>query len=467
MSNHQPQKRFGTDGIRGLANVGPLNIDEVVRLGEATAVILKKKLKKKTSVGLGWDTRVSSPALAHALAAGLSSGGVNVIKFGVIPTPAVARLTTGYKLDGGIVISASHNPAEDNGIKYFDSQGGKFPDQIEKTLEKQLDQAEPIKHETGCAMGAIEEIYGDAALAYRQQVVKQFKQCNLAGLKIVADLANGATCRTVTPILDDLGIKARYIGDQPNGLNINQDCGSLYPEKVAELVRKYKADAGLAFDGDGDRVMVIAEDGSVLNGDRLIGILAAHYKKKRLLKEQTVVTTVMSNLGLERFLETKGIKMLRAQVGDRYVAELMKKHGSILGGEQSGHMLLPRLTSTGDGLVTALEVLAVMQSTGQPLSVLASGWENYPQLLINIPVAKRPLLKQLAQVQRVCKEAGKALAQNGRFNCRYSGTEPLARVMVEAVGKEEVVYWANKIAAAIEKEIGVGRKWRETWLTCV
>lgn len=467
MNKFAGKKRFGTDGIRGLANVGPLNIDEVIRLGEATAVVFKKKLNQRCVVGLGWDTRISSPAIAHALAAGLSSGGVKVIKFGVIPTPAVACLTRKYRLEAGIVISASHNPAEDNGIKYFNAQGGKLPDKLEQALEKVLDQAAPIKQEQGIYMGMIEEVYGDAALGYHDLVLKKFASSKLSGLKIIADLAHGATCRTVPSILADLGIQAKVVGDQPNGININHQCGSLYPQQAARLVTQYQADAGLAFDGDGDRVMVIAEDGSILNGDRMMTILANYYKKKRKLTNRTVVATVMTNLGLERFLAAQDINLLRTQVGDRYVSDKMQQVGAILGGEQSGHILLPRLSSTGDGLITALEVLAVMRAEGQPLSQLSAGWDDYPQLLMNVPVTSRPELMRLPKVSQTAQAASAALGDQGRFNCRYSGTELLARVMVEAADKKAVTYWADQLATAIEQEIGIGKKRRSTWLTSV
>ncbi len=457
--------RFGTDGIRGLANVGPLNIGEVLRLGEATAHLLLKRLQRRSTVGLGWDTRISSPALAHALAAGLSAGGARVIKFGVIPTPAVARLTVAYKLDAGIVISASHNPVEDNGIKYFDRQGGKFPDADERALERQLLQQKSIPQKTGRAMGMIEEWYGNAATHYRHQVVRQFERAGLKGLRLVVDMAQGATCRTAPAVLEALGIEALWLGDKPNGLNINDRVGSLFPKKTAAAVKRWKAHAGLAFDGDGDRVIMIDEKGKILNGDRLIGMLAVYYKQKKKLPGHTVVTTVMSNLGLERYFQQQGISMLRAPVGDRYVWAMMQKKRAVLGGEQSGHMLLPRLTPTGDGLVTALEVLATMRAQGKPLSDLCSGWNNYPQLLVNVPVAHRPELSQLTAVKAALQEGSKSLGERGRFNLRYSGTEPLARVMVEAPSRAQVVFWADRLASAIEKEIGIGQQRRETWLT--
>lgn len=465
MSQSPTKTRFGTDGIRGPANEGPLNIEEVLRLGEATANLLQKRLKRRGAVGLGWDTRISSPALAHALSAGLSAGGAKTIKFGVIPTPAVARLTVAKQLDAGIVISASHNPVEDNGIKYFDHQGGKFPDAYEQALERQLIREAAIPRKTGRAMGMIEEWYGDAAMVYRRQVVRQFAQAGLKGLRLVVDMAHGATCRTAPAVLQDLGIEVYFLGDKPNGLNINDHAGSLYPGKTAAAVKRLQAHAGLAFDGDGDRVIMIDEQGGILNGDRMMGLLALFYKKKRKLPGNTVVSTVMSNLGLEHYFQRQGITLLRAPVGDRYVWALMQQKRAILGGEQSGHMLLPRLTPAGDGLVTALEVLAVMRAQNRPLSELCAGWSNFPQLLVNVPVAHRPELQSLPAVKAALQAGHRALGSSGRFNLRYSGTESLARVMVEAPSRQEAVLWADRLASAIEKEIGISQQRRETWLT--
>jgi len=461
------KKYFGTDGIRGIANQGPLDIMQVLRLGEITAEVLGKQLKRRAHVGLGWDTRVSSPALVAALSAGLASGNAEVWRFGVIPTPAVSQLTRYYKLDAGIVISASHNPAADNGIKYFAATGGKFPDKSEAALEKKLTAAPRNHPKTGIQLGAIRDLFGEAAHVYTEGVVKHFRSARLNGLKVVADLANGATCRTVPRVLAALKISATYMADQPDGTNINYQCGSCHPEKVARKVKRQQVNAGLAFDGDGDRVILVDEKGGVVNGDRMLGILSLHYARQGRLPKRTVVATVMSNLGLELFLKEKGIRLLRTTVGDRYVAEAMEKKGLILGGEQSGHILLSRLCPTGDGLLTALEVLSVMRTEGKPLSELARGWNDFPQLLVNIPVKSRPDLMQLAQVKQEVQAAKRHLQDRGRINLRYSGTEVLARVMVEAETADQANTWAHRIGDAIESSIGNGKRRIATWLTCV
>ncbi|MCD4813089.1 phosphoglucosamine mutase [bacterium] len=458
---------FGTDGIRGLANQGPLDVAEVLRLGEITAEVLSAQFKRRVHIGLGWDTRISSPALAAALSAGLASGNAHVMRFGVIPTPAVSQLTRHYKLDAGIVISASHNAAEDNGIKYFAATGGKFPEKSEAVLEKKLHAARRNHPQTGIQIGTIVDCFGEAARVYTRDLIKRFVDRKLKGLKVAADLANGATCRTVPPVFDALGIKATYLHDQPDGININHHCGSCHLESVIRKVRSGGFQAGLAFDGDGDRVMLIDEKGGVVNGDRILGILAMHYARKGQLAKRTVVSTVMSNLGLELYLKEKKIHLLRTTVGDRYVSQAMEKKGLVLGGEQSGHILLPRLSQTGDGLLTALEVLDVMKATNRPLSALAGGWRDFPQLLVNIPVKRRPDLMKIKQVSDEVKASKKALKDRGRVNLRYSGTEALARVMVEAETGEQAELWAHRIGDAVAAKIGHGKRRIITWLTSV
>lgn len=456
---------FGTDGIRDIANQGPLQAERVLALGQATADLLARKLKRRGRVGLGWDTRLSSPMLGAALSAGLSSGGSDVCTFGVMPTPAVAFLTRKYGLDAGIVISASHNPAPDNGIKYFAAGGTKFPDEDERALEAALAGQPGFPHRTGVDMGQLRPMAAAAAEDYAAHWRKHFKNARLKGLRLVVDTANGATCRTVPLVLERLGARVHYLADRPDGTNINTNCGSLHPETLARKTKSLGADAGLALDGDGDRVMLVDEQGRVLNGDRILGILALHYARQGKLPGRQVVATVMSNLGLELYLKAHGIALLRAAVGDRYVAQMMRAQGAGLGGEQSGHILLPRLLPTGDGLLTALEVLAVLRSSRRPLSGWAGGWQDFPQLLVNVPVAQRPDLLSLPAVQKEVDEAEKALNGRGRVNLRYSGTEPLARVMVEAENRDVVLEWAGRLADAVESAIGSGRKRMETWLT--
>lgn len=461
-----PQKLFGTDGIRGLANHGPLEASRVLRLGEVTAQVLARGHKRAPRVGLGWDTRVSSPLLASALSAGLAAGRAEVKRFGVVPTPAVSLLTRHYRLDAGIVISASHNPAEDNGIKYFSATGGKFPERQEADLERGLALAKRPDVGSGTCLGMITDLAGEAAAVYARHFIQRFRSPHWRRLKLVADLANGAPCRTVPTVLAGLGVNARYLADQPDGLNINRDCGSLHPRAMARAVARVGAHAGLAFDGDGDRVMLADETGAILNGDRLLGILALHYLRQGRLPGRTVVATIMTNLGLERYLRQHGIRLVRTTVGDRYVAQALTRHGWALGGEQSGHLLLPRLAATGDGLLTALEVLTVLAAGRKPLSALAGGWKDFPQILINVPVTRRPNLASLAAVRPVLAAAHRGLADRGRVNLRYSGTENLARVMVEAESADLAETWADRLAAAVEQDIGCGRKRNKTWLTC-
>jgi len=457
---------FGTDGIRGLANRGPLSAANVLSLGEVTARWLARTRKRPGRVGLGWDTRQSSPLLASALTAGLSSGGSTVYAFGVMPTPAVSLLTRAYGLDAGIVISASHNPAADNGIKYFSDSGRKFPDAGERALEKALRLKKPVPVGEGVFVGTIRPLAAEAVRNYTGFVHRRFNRSGLSGLRVVADLANGATCRTVPPVLEALGVRARFVADRPDGLNINAGCGSLHPENVARRVKSLGADAGLALDGDGDRVILVDERGRVINGDRILGMLARHYAGRRRLLRRRVVATVMSNLGLELYLKQQGITLLRAPVGDRFVAQVMARRGAVLGGEQSGHLLLPRALPTGDGLWTALEVLSVLVAAGKPLSELAGGWEDFPQILVNVPVTHRPEWTRLPRVGDAVRAAQHALGDRGRVNLRYSGTEPLARVMVEAQTRALAWEWAERISDAVSASIGSSQRRFHTWLTC-
>ncbi|MEW6516968.1 MAG: phosphoglucosamine mutase [candidate division FCPU426 bacterium] len=459
-------KLFGTDGIRGLANEGPLEASRVLHLGEVTARVLGRSKLRGPRVGLGWDTRISSPLLAAALSAGLSAGRAEVLRFGVMPTPAVSLLTRHYGLDAGIVISASHNPAEDNGIKYFSSTGGKFPERLERALERGLATTRPQPEASGVRLGAIVDLAGEAAAVYARHLIRRFRSPRWRKLHLVADLAHGATCRTAPTVLAGLGVRAEYLADAPDGLNINRDCGSLHPQAMARAVVRNRAHAGLAFDGDGDRVMLADETGAILNGDRLLGILALHYARSGQLPGRTVVATVMTNLGLEHFLRQHGIRLKRTAVGDRFVAQALARRRWALGGEQSGHLLLPRLEPTGDGLLTALEVLSVLAAGRAPLSQLAAGWKDFPQLLVNVRVSRRPDLASLPAVRPVLDAARRSLADRGRVNLRYSGTENLARVMVEAENADQAETWADRLADAVEQAIGDGRKRIKTWLTC-
>jgi phosphoglucosamine mutase len=456
---------FGTDGIRGLANAGPLHVSQVCRLGEATAALLARRLRRRPRVGLGWDTRRSAPMLGAALTAGLASGGAEVLSFGELPTPAVALLTRDLGLDLGAVVSASHNPADDNGIKYFSAGGGKFPEGDERRLERALAGPERPAGATGTGAGAVRDASAEAHRHYARTWTARFAKARLAGLKVVADYAHGAACRTAPAVLAGLGISVQGLNDAPDGLNINVDCGSLHPQALARATRTRGADAGLAFDGDADRVILSDERGRVLNGDRMLAVLALNFARQGRLPKRRVVGTVMTNLGLERFLRARGIELLRAPVGDKYVAQVMARQGLALGGEQSGHLLLPHLFPTGDGLVTALAVLSAMRAAKRPLSELAGGWADFPQLLVNVRVARRPDLERVPAVRGVLDQARRALGDRGRINLRYSGTEPLARVMVEAETRDQALAWGERLAGAVAAAIGDGHRRTLTWLT--
>jgi phosphoglucosamine mutase len=388
-----------------------------------------------------------------------------VLQFGVITTPAVALLTKQFHLDAGIVISASHNPAQDNGIKYFLHLGQKLDLKAEKNLETALHSTKALPHLTGTQVGFLEHREAQAIQWYTDFMLRHYGSLKNSRIKLCVDLAHGAACRTVPSVFAALGLLYQSIADQPDGLNINDRCGSLYPQKIARWTQQCGAQVGLAFDGDGDRVMLIDEKGQVHNGDRILGILATHYARQGRLPHQTVVGTVMSNLGLELFLKQHRISLIRTTVGDKYVAEQLHKHHLVLGGEQSGHILLPRLLSTGDGLLTALEVLRVMTVEKKPLSILAGGWKDFPQILINVLVSKKIPLTDLPVVQKAIHQVRVELGDRGRVNVRYSGTERLARVMVEAEARDHALRYAQIIAETIQKTIGTAKPRTITWLT--
>jgi phosphoglucosamine mutase len=367
----------------------------------------------------------------------------------------------------GLVISASHNPAEDNGIKYFSSQGGKLPDAWEAEIEYWLETQEGFASRSGCEVGCVAEEHEFGRQRYQAMLEQQFKREDFAGQAVILDLAHGALTQTAPEIFAALGCRVAAMNNAPDGKNINLHCGSCHLEG---LINRVKASAGaaigMAFDGDGDRVMLVDEQGQVVNGDRVLGLLASAYHQRGALPGAGVAATVMSNLGLEKYLESLGIRMLRTAVGDRYVAEAMAEQGLVLGGEQSGHILLPRLTPTGDGLLTALEVLRMVRCLGATLHALTAVWQDYPQILINIPVSSRPELLGLPEVARAHQSGCAALGSQGRINLRYSGTENLARVMVEARDQETCRHWAGQIADAVQKSIGSGQARKATWLTC-
>ena len=447
------RKLFGTDGIRGLANEYPVTPEVAFRLGKAGALFFKSK-HRRPKIVIGKDTRLSGDMLEGALVAGISSSGVDVLRVGVLPTPAIAYLTHYYQADAGIVISASHNSFEDNGIKFFSGQGEKLSDALEEKIEglffgKALDKAGARYAEIGQVLEEpqAQDAYCQMALASVPENV------SLKNLHIVVDCGHGATYLTTPEVLRRLGARVTVLHDMPDGRNINEKCGSTYPRAMQEAVVRLGADIGLAHDGDGDRVILADERGNLVDGDRILGLCALHMKAKKELSKSTVVATVMSNLGFETALNDSGITVLRTAVGDRYVLAEMKKKGLVLGGEQSGHVIFLRHHSTGDGLITALQALRVMKESGKLLTELAGFMTEVPQILVNVRVSKRADLDKIAPVRKLIESTRKELGKGGRVLVRYSGTEPKVRIMIEGPSQAEIETMANKIADLIKKHV--------------
>ncbi len=445
------RKLFGTDGVRGIANkdLTPLLAYE---LGRAGAYLLTRKVKGpvKPAIVIGKDTRISGDMLEAALTAGICSVGVDVLRVGVMPTPAVAFLTRDLKAAAGVVISASHNPVEDNGIKFFASTGYKLPDEVEVEIEKLIDQGLPaLPRPTGPEVGSVKDV-SDAADRY-VQFAKGTINCRLDGLKMVVDCANGAASFLSPRILQELGAEVVPLNHQPTGININQGCGSTHPETVAGQVVKYRADLGLAYDGDADRVIAADEQGNIVDGDHIMVICSTHLKKLGRLPNNTVVVTVMSNLGLRLGLREAKIRVLETQVGDRYVLEELLKSGAAFGGEQSGHIIFLEHSTTGDGIVTGLQLAAVVKETGQTVSGLAAQMEKLPQVLINVRVTNKTTAVEHEEVKKVVRKGEERLGQKGRILVRPSGTEPKVRVMAEGPDEEQLQDIVENIAAVISR----------------
>jgi phosphoglucosamine mutase len=441
---------FGTDGVRGVANIHPMTAEVALQLGRALAYVIKYGPGRHRIV-VGKDTRLSGYLLEYAITAGICSMGVDVLLLGPLPTPGIAYITSSMRADAGVVISASHNPYQDNGIKIFSGDGFKLPDEIEAHIENlmtdaDVDGARPTALEIGQAFRI-----DDARGRYISFLKSTFpKELELDGLKIVLDCAHGATYRVAPEVFSELGAEIIPIGVRPNGKNINHRCGATYPEAMATLVKRHRADLGIAFDGDGDRCIMVDHTGRVVDGDHLLGICALDMQRREKLPRKTVVGTVMSNLGLEVALKGHGLKLLRAPVGDRYVLEEMKKGGYVLGGEQSGHLVFLNYSTTGDGILTALRLLAVMVREGKPLAELAAFMENYPQVLINLMVKERKDLNRLPQVRQALAEAERRLGPQGRLLVRYSGTEPKLRIMTEGEDQQQIVQVAQDLAQTLE-----------------
>ncbi|MBI3398239.1 MAG: phosphoglucosamine mutase [Deltaproteobacteria bacterium] len=448
------RKLFGTDGVRGVANIYPMTAEIAMQLGRAIAYVFKKEPRRHKIV-IGKDTRLSGYMLETAMASGICSMGVDVMLVGPLPTPGIAFITSSMRADAGVVISASHNPYQDNGIKFFSRDGFKLPDKLEAEIERFIfENNEPSHRPTASDIGKAHRI-DDAIGRYVVFAKNTFpKELTLDGLKIAVDCAHGAAYRVAPEVFYELGAEVFPIGIKPDGENINDRCGSLYPEVAKKLVKEKKADIGIALDGDGDRVILIDEKGRILDGDYLMAIAATRMLKQNTLKKKTLVTTIMSNMGLEEAVKNAGGKVVRTKVGDRYVAEEMLKAGYNLGGEQSGHILFMDHTTTGDGIISALQVLAVMVKENKKLSELAAGMQAYPQILINVKVKEKKDLLSIPQVAERIREVEGKLNGSGRLSVRYSGTEPFARVMIEGKDEKEIKRMTGYIAEAIEKELG-------------
>jgi phosphoglucosamine mutase len=446
-----PRKLFGTDGIRGVANQEPVTAETALRVGRALGHLCRRDGAGRPRVVAGKDTRLSGDMLEAALAAGLCSVGVDVLLAGVLPTPAVAFLTRDLQASAGVVISASHNAFQDNGIKCFAASGFKLPDEVEQDIEQMvLHAGEDLRADAG-ELGRTMPL-GDAADRYAAFVTCAFpRELTLAGLQVVVDCANGATFRVGPQILQALGATVTAIGVSPDGTNINRNCGAVHPQQLQQTVRAQAAHVGLALDGDGDRLMLVDESGEVVDGDEVLAMVGAEMLRHGTLNQATVVATVMSNVGLEVALRERGVRVVRVQVGDRYVVEEMRRHGYNLGGEQSGHVVLLDHSTTGDGLIAALAVLRLMVECGRPLSELKRVMSKFPQALINVPVKRRRDLAAIAPVQRTIERIAGTLGERGRVLVRYSGTETKARVMIEGLDEAQIRLWAEEIAGALAK----------------
>ena len=442
------KKYFGTDGIRGRVGEYPVTADFMLKLGWAAGRILGTSSGDRVIIGK--DTRISGYMFESALEAGLSAAGVDVRLLGPMPTPAIAYLTRTLHACAGIVISASHNAYADNGIKFFSSGGTKLPDDVEHAIEAELDKA--MVTVDSLKLGKAERV-SDAAGRYIEFCKSTIPlTLSLRGLKIVVDCANGATYQVAPSVFDELGAEVVAIGVEPDGLNINQDCGSTQPELLQKIVLDQNADLGVALDGDGDRVIMIDHKGNLVDGDELLFIIALSRQLEGTLNGG-VVGTLMSNLGLEHALLSRDIAFSRAKVGDRYVLELLKQNSSMIGGESSGHIICLDRTTTGDGIVSALQVLAAMVKSGKTLHELKAGMHKYPQRMINVPVTKQVDLDSFPAVQDAVRSAEQRLAGRGRVLLRPSGTEPLVRVMVEGEDAEQVNEEADNLASIVAEAV--------------
>lgn len=456
--SEKSNRLFGTDGIRGTANQFPMTPDIVLKVGQAIGHLLHQQARPGASsirkVVIGKDTRLSGYMIEQALSSGLNSMGVHVQLVGPLPTPGIGYLTRTMRADAGIVISASHNAFQDNGIKIFGPDGFKIADAMEREIERlvlhdDLTRLLPPSREVGRTR-RIEDAQGRYIVYVKSTFPLEY---TLDGLRIVLDTAHGAAYKVAPAVFQELGAEVIQLGDEPNGININDKVGALYPAKLADAVIQYRADVGISLDGDADRVIMVDEKGEVMNGDHILALCALHMKDLGILKKNTLVATQMSNFGLEKKMSEHGIKLVKVGVGDKYVVEEMRRHGYNLGGEQSGHMIFLDHSTTGDGCVAALNVLAVMKQTGKRASDLNRVIEDVPQVLINCRVKRRTELAEIKGYDTLVAGIEKQLNGEGRLFVRYSGTEPLLRILVEGPDKIKITEYAEQIAQFLEKEL--------------
>ena len=444
-------KLFGTDGVRGLAGKD-LDVFVAMKLAMAAGIYFRQAAKTN-KILVGKDTRRSGYMIENALVSGLTAVGYNVIQIGPMPTPAIAFLTEDMRCDAGIMISASHNPFEDNGIKFFDAHGDKLGEKAEAAIEKiYFDEKCLMKgRKTGKEIGSSKRI-DDVIGRYIVHLKNSFPtDMTLNGIRIVLDTANGAAYKVAPTVFGELGADVIVINDKPNGYNINDKCGAMHPEGLAEKVKEYRADIGFAFDGDADRLVVVDENGLQIDGDKLIGALALHLKKEEKLKNDCVVATVMSNQGFEDFLGKHGIKLIRSNVGDKYVLEEMKKHDCVLGGEQSGHVIFGDYAKTGDGLVTALQTIAMILRSGKKASEMLNPFDLYPQKLTNVKVVEKKPLDSIKGFEALQKEVQ---SDGLRSLIRYSGTENKLRILLEGQDAEKIEAWMEKLVTFFRRALG-------------
>jgi len=452
-SSQASKKLFGTDGVRGVANVHPMTAEVVMQLGRALAYLIRNG-NHRHRVIVGKDTRLSGYLIEQALSAGIMSMGVDVALVGPLPTPAIANLTTSMRADAGAVISASHNPYQDNGIKFFWRDGFKLPDETEAKIEAMIaegtiDHLRPTATKIG---GAVR--LDDAGGRYIVFLKNTFpRELTLEGLTLVCDCANGAAYKVLPNVLEELGAKVIKLGVKPDGRNINDKCGALHPEGLAAAVKKNEAHLGIAVDGDADRLIVVDEKGEVVDGDAIMAICTGELIRRKTLAKKTLVATVMSNVGLERAVAPWGVKVVRTKVGDRYVVEEMRKNGYSFGGEQSGHLVFLDHATTGDGTLAALQALAVMCRQGRPMSELKKIFEAVPQTLLNVVVKQKRDLEDLPDVMKAIRDVEKKLKAEGRVLVRFSGTEPKARVLIEGPDAKRNKAYAEEIGDALERAL--------------